>query len=78
MSPDLETNLHATTKAFVEDGWSGKWTLDKATAHKASDGMHVVLPSSQNVLKRTFAEWEDYFKNLQGLIWDTKVPHPYI
>lgn len=73
MPSDLEKNLHATTKAFVEDGWSGKWTLEKATAHKAAEGTHIVLPTSQNVPKRTFAEWEEYFKNLEGLIWDAEV-----
>lgn len=73
MPSELESNMHATTKAFVEDGWSGKWSLEKAMAHRAPECLHTMLPTSQGVPKRNNEEWAAYFKNVEGLIWDAKV-----
>lgn len=73
MATELETNMYATTKAFVEDVWSGKWSLDKTMAHRATDCIQTMLPTSQGVPKRNNAEWAAYFKNIEGLVWDAKV-----
>lgn len=65
--------MHATARAFVEDGWSGTWSLEKAMAPRAPDCIHTLLPTSQGVPKRNNEEWAAYFKNVEGLIWDAKV-----
>lgn len=73
MPSELEANLHANTKAFVEDVWSGKWILDKTLAHRAPECVHTLLPKSQGVPKRNNEEWAGYFKNVEGLVWGAKV-----
>ena len=63
----------ATTKAFVVDGWSGKWAMEKVMKDRAPECIHTILPTSQDVPKRNNEEWAAYFKNVEGLIWDAKV-----
>ena len=73
MAATLEEDMRAATRDFVVEGWSGRWTAEKVLKQRSPDCIHTVLPSSQQVPKRTNDEWAAYFSNVEGLIWDATV-----